>query len=209
VVVVIDVVRAFTVTACALARGAAEVVYVEEVEQARAVAAGIPGAVLSAEVDGLPVPGVAISNSPTLVSAADLAGRTLVQRSTAGVPALVGASATADRLLAASLVVAGATAARLRAEDPPLVTLLPSRTDHLEDVACADYLEGLLAGGDPDLEALLRPFRASERYLELASGDRPGFPATDLEIALDLDRFDFALPVERGADGLLRVRRSR
>ena len=41
---------------------------------------------------------------------------------------------------------------------------------------------------------------------ELATGTRPGFPATDLDLALALDRFDFPLPVETGEDGLLRVR---
>ena len=206
--VVIDVLRAFTVSACALAGGAAEVVYVPGLEDARALAAAIPGALLSAEVDGLPVPGVAISNSPTMVTNTDLGGRTLVQRSSAGVQALAMAAPTASGLLAAGLVVAGATAAEIIRRQPPLVTVLPSRTDHQEDTACAGYLEGLLRGERPDLDALLAPFLASDRYRELARGGVPGFPASDLEIALDLDRFDFALPVETGADGRLRVRRS-
>ena len=140
-----------------------------------------------------------------MILAAELRGRTLVQSSSAGVPALTAAAATAERLLVASLVVAEATVARLRVESPDLVTLLPSRTDHEEDVACADYLERRLAGDSPDLAALLAPFKSSARYRELESGERPGFPATDMEIALDLDRFDFALPVEL-RDGLLRVR---
>jgi 2-phosphosulfolactate phosphatase len=205
-VVVIDVLRAFTVSAYALAGGAREILYVADLERARQVAAAIPGAVLSAEVDGLPVEGVAISNSPTQVAAADLAGRTLVQRSSAGVQALAAVSSRAEGLLAASLVVAGATAAEILRRRPRLVTLLPSVPDHDEDVACAGALEELLQGGRPDLDALLGPLRASQRYAELASGTRPGFPATDLDLALALDRFDFPLPVETGEDGSLLVR---
>jgi len=72
VVVVIDVLRAFTVSAYAIAGGAREVLYVADLEHARRVAARIPDAILSAEVDGLPVAGVEISNSPTMVAAADL-----------------------------------------------------------------------------------------------------------------------------------------
>lgn len=205
-VIVIDVLRAFTVSAYALAGAAREVLYVADLERAQEVAAGIPGAVLSAEVDGLPVPGVAISNSPTMIAAADLVGRTLVQRSSAGVQSLAAAAAGATLLFAAALVVAGATARRVLELEPELVTLVASRPDHPEDGACAAYLAGLLEGGRPDLEALLAPLRASGRYAQLASGAVPGFPATDLDLALALDRFDFALAVERGEDGLLRVR---
>jgi 2-phosphosulfolactate phosphatase len=207
VVVVIDVFRAFTVSAYALAGGAREVVYVADLERAREVASGIPGAVLSAEVDGLPVAGVPISNSPTMIEAADLTGRTLVQRSSAGVQSLVAATG-ATRLFATGLVVAGATARAVLGLTPELVTLVASRADHPEDGACAAYLAGLLEGSEPDLDDLLEPLRASGRYAELATGAVPGFPATDLALALDLDRFDFTLPVERGEDGFLRVRRS-
>lgn len=204
--VVIDVLRAFTVSAYALAGGARDVVFVANLEEARLVAAAIPGALLCAEVDGLPVEGIPISNSPTQVAAADLAGRTLVQRSSAGVQALAAVAPHAEGLLAACLVVAGATAAEVRRRRPEVVTLLPSVPEHAEDAACADALEQLLGGGRPDLDALLAPLRASERYAELASGLRPGFPATDLDLALVLDRFDFPLPVETGEGGLLRIR---
>ena len=79
----------------------------------------------------------------------------------------------------------------------------------IEDAACAAYLAGLLGGRNPDLEELLGTLRASGRYAQLAEGAVPGFPAGDLDLALALDRFDFALPVERDEGrGLLRVRRS-
>jgi 2-phosphosulfolactate phosphatase len=206
VVVVIDVLRAFTVSAYALAGGAKEVVYVAEVEAAIRVAEAIPGALLSAEVDGLPVAGIPISNSPTMIAAADLEGRTLVQRSSAGVQALL-AAVEADALLGGALVVAGATVRRIAELEPELVTLVASRPDHAEDTACAAYLAGLLGGELPDLDSLLAPLRASDRYSELAAGRWPGFPASDLELALAADRFDFPLAVETGEDGLLRVRR--
>jgi 2-phosphosulfolactate phosphatase len=206
VVVVIDVLRAFTVSAYALAGGAREVVYVAEVEEAIRVAEAIPGALLSAEVDGLPVAGIAISNSPTMIAAANLEGRTLVQRSSAGVQALL-AAVEADALLGGALVVAGATVRRIAELEPELVTLVASRPDHAEDIACAAYLAALLGEGRPDLASLLAPLRASDRYLELAAGRWPGFPASDLELALVADRFDFPLSVATGADGLLRVRR--
>src|SRR5438445_13110230 len=83
-VVVIDVLRAFTVSAYALAGGARECRLVRTVQEARALAETIPGSVICAEEDALPVDGIAISNSPTQIRETDLSDRILIQRSTAG-----------------------------------------------------------------------------------------------------------------------------
>lgn len=203
VVVVIDVVRAFSVSAYALAAGAPECWLVGDLDEARSLAAGLKGALLSAEVDGLPVDGIPLSNSPTLLLRAGVAGRPLVQRTTSGVQGMVAATG-ADRLFAGSLVVASATARALRAQGPELVTLVATGEDrgHPEDRACAVYLEGLLAGRRPDLGALLTPLYATERYRQVAEGRWPGFPPGDLDLCLAADRFDFAMPVEQAEPGL-------
>jgi 2-phosphosulfolactate phosphatase len=202
-VVVIDVLRAFTVSAYALAGGATECRLVAEVEAARALAARLPGAIVSAEVEGLPVPGIAISNSPTMVRDLDLRGRVLVQRSSSGTQCVL-AAGHAERLYAASLVVATATATVIREAAPEVVTLIASGADrgHPEDRACADYLEAMLLGRRCDLQQLLRPLRESQRHAELMAGGWPGFPASDLELALAADRFEFAMPVTRDELGL-------
>jgi hypothetical protein len=46
--------------------------------------------------------------------------------------------------------------------------------------------------------------RRTERYQRLRSGAWPGFPPTDLDLSLQADAFDFAMPVTR-AEGYLRV----
>jgi 2-phosphosulfolactate phosphatase len=201
--VVIDVLRAFSVSAYALAGGAVECRLVAEVDEARALAGCIEGAVVSAEVDGLPVEGIAISNSPTMVRDADLRGRTLVQRTSSGTQGVV-AAAGAERLFACSLTVASATARAIQAGDPELVTLVATGADrgHPEDAACAAYVEAVLRGEQPDLDALLGPLYATERYQRLVRGGWPGFPASDVELSLAADRFDFAMPVARDELGL-------
>ena len=204
-VVVIDVLRAFTVSAYALAGGARECRLVRTVDDARRLAAGTEGAVVSAEENALPVEGIAISNSPTRITETDLRGRILIQRSTAGTQCAV--VTRADDMFAASLVVAGATAQACLLRQPATVTLVAS-ADHPEDHACARYIEGLLRGNEPDLDRLLEPVRASERYRRVAGGTWPGFPPSDLELALVADRFDFAMPMTR-ADDFVRVIASR
>src|SRR5215467_5463174 len=166
-VVVIDVLRSFTVSAYALARGARECRLVKTVAEARELAAATPDSVLCAEEDALPVPGVPISNSPTAINATDMTGKFLIQRSTAGTQ--VAAAVAGDEILAASLVVARATADACLSKRPSTITLVAS-ADHPEDHACASYIESLLKGESlPDLETLLGPLRASDRYRRVMS----------------------------------------
>jgi 2-phosphosulfolactate phosphatase len=200
-VVVIDVLRSFTVSAYALAGGARECRLVTTVDEARALASESPGAVLCVEVDGLPVPGIAISNSPTQIRAIDLTDRIVIQRSSAGTPVV--AAVEGDDIFAGSLVVARATVQACLSRRPETLTLIASG-DFPEDHACARYMEAIANAEEPDIEQLLQPLRRSDRYRRFATGEWPGFPATDLDLALVPDRFDFAMPVAREA-GYLRV----
>ncbi len=194
IVVVIDVLRSFTVSAYALAGGARECRLVRTVGEARALAAQTPDSILCAEEEALPVADIAISNSPTQIRAIDLTGRILIQRSSAGTQ--VAAAVEGEDMFAASLVVASATAQACLLREPEIVTLVAS-ADHPEDHACARYIEAVIRGEDPDLDRLLRPVREGERYGRALSGGWPGFPASDLELSLTADRFDFAMPVTR------------
>src|SRR5438128_12583657 len=193
-VVVIDVLRSFTVSAYALAGGARECRLVKTVAEARALAARIPGAVVCAEEDALPVEGIAISNSPTKIQETDLEDRILIQRSTAGTQ--VAAAVENGDMWAASLVVARSTVQACLLRKPETLTLIAS-ADHPEDHACAAYMEAIVREEEPDLERLLQPLRESDRFRRAMSGKWPGCPATDLELALPADRLDFATPITR------------
>jgi 2-phosphosulfolactate phosphatase len=203
VVVVIDVLRSFTVSAYALAGGARECRLVTTVDEARKLAEATPGAVICAEEDALPVADIPISNSPTQVRALDLKGKVLIQRSTAGTQ--VAARVESDDIFAASLVVARATVQACLLRNPRTLTLVAS-ADHPEDHACAAYMEGLVHGDTPDVDRLLDPLRKTDRYRRVKSGAWLGFPPTDLELSLKPDVFDFAMPVARFA-GYLRLER--
>ena len=79
--------------------------------------------------------------------------------------------------------------------------VFPGR-DGDEDIACADYLAALLRGEPIDSGELVRRVRDSDAGRLFADPADPVFPASDLELCTDVDRFDFALHVER-RDGLL------
>lgn len=226
VVVVIDVLRAFTSAAYALDAGAREIVLVGETAEAFALQAQTPGALLMGEINGAPIPGFDFGNSPapyliTDLRGADGMGRRLIQRTTHGTQGVV-RSTGAETILAASFVVAAATVAHLRRLNPARVTFVvtgwegdlagdgtpPQGAWGDEDAACADYLTALLQGEQPDPQPYLdRVWNAPTAAL-FRNPARSEYPVTDLDLCTALDRFAFALPVTR-QDGLHVLRRAR
>src|SRR2546425_11644655 len=80
VVIVIDVIRAFTVAAYAFAGGASRLWLVRTVEEAHALRAKNPQALLAGEIGGRLIDGFDFNNSPSLIAATDIRGRVIIQR---------------------------------------------------------------------------------------------------------------------------------
>ncbi len=202
-VVVIDVLRAFSTAAFALAGGASRVIPVGTLEEALEFKRAHPGWLACGEINGEPRPGFDLTNSPTRLLEMDLRGRTLVQRTSAGTQGVV-RSVAAGTLLAASFVVAEATVRHIRALAPGQVTFVVtggSLDGGAEDLACARYLEARLKGLDPDPATHLEQVRLAPDARPFLDPSRPQFPESDLAYCTDLDRFDFAMPVRR-EDGM-------
>lgn len=232
VVVVIDVIRAFTTAAFAFGAGAGRILLVEGVEEALALRGRFPGAVVMGEVGGRRPPGFDLGNSPAALRSLHYAGTPFIQRTSAGTQGVVrvfsspaspltpalslaqhpfGAQGRGSQkwVLAASFPVASATAALIRRLQPFQVSfvitgIFPGGLGD-EDAALADYLERLL-GPDPVPDSA--PYL--QRVRESVSGRRlfndpadPDFSPADLDCCTDLDRFPFALPVRRENDLLI------
>ena len=204
-VVVIDVLRAFTTAAYAFAAGARDIVLVGTVDEVLALRERFPGALAMGEVGGLPVDVFDLDNSPAALVGRDLSGRRLIHRTTAGTQGVV-RSLQAETLLASSFVCASATARFIRRHAPVAVTMVVTGVlddrDGDEDAAYADYLAALLRGETPDIAPFLRRVRESTSGRMFADPAQPEYPAADLECAAEVDRFDFAMLVQR-RDGLL------
>jgi 2-phosphosulfolactate phosphatase len=203
-VVVVDVIRAFTVAAYAFSAGAQDITLVGTVEEALSLRERIPKALVMGEVDGLQPAGFDLGNSPSALTGLDLSGRRLIQRTSAGTQGVVCSSARADTLLAGSLCCASATAGYVQRLSPATVTFvitgisaMTEENDGDEDIACADYVEALLRGEAPDAAPIVQ--RVLESYAARMFSDptRPEFPASDLEYCVDVDRFDFAMRITR------------
>ena len=205
VVIVIDVIRAFTVAAYAFAGGASRLWLVRTTDEAFALRQREPEALLAGEIGGRLIPGFDFNNSPSLMATANVQGRTIIQRTGAGTQGAAGAI-NAAHLLICSLVNARATAhyARTLADTTGgLVTLLPTeeglpsslRYRAGEDTVCADYLEALLRdqeNASTQLAENIARLESTGRFDFFKPGDF-NFPIEDIALIKAVDRFDFVM----------------
>jgi 2-phosphosulfolactate phosphatase len=214
IAVVIDVLRAFSCAAFMMHLGAEKIFLVAEPEAALKLQRE-KGCLAVGEVDGMRVHGFDLGNSPASILAAGrslFAGRTVAQRTSAGVTGAVAAAQRSDAVILGSYVTAGAIARYIKkmAPSPEAVSLVAMGSAGTEitpdDEACADYIEHLLTGKPYDhLTALQRVVEhaCTQKFLR---GDQPHYPPEDPVYCLQRDLFDFVL-IAMLEDGQLVARR--
>ncbi len=202
-VVAIDVLRAFTTAAYLFSKGVKEIILVSGVEEAFSLREAMPDCLILGEVHGVKVSGFDLGNSPSELVDRNLSGKRIIQRTTAGTQGVVLAT-KAKKILTAALTNVSATARYIKRLSPEKVTLIhtgahPEDGWGDEDVACADAIENLLLGGSVDWKNITRRVRHS-RSASHFDGTKFDYPPEDLELALEIDRFAFAMLVDRKND---------
>lgn len=179
--VVIDVVRAFTVSHYAFLRGAERMMLVPDVAEALAARKELPHALLAGEIGGLPIEGFDLDNSPRRFAATDLKGRTIIQKTTNGVKAALN-SLNAPTVLVTGFSNARATAAYL-AELGTIgrINLVASHPTGDEDLACAEYIRSLLLGEEMAVEQVQRRIRGSDTAQKFLDPAQPAFDPADID----------------------------
>src|SRR5436190_2362832 len=162
IVVVIDVLRAFTCSALMFRYGIRDLALVRTAEEALAFRSADPGYLVPGEVKGRKVDGFDVGNSPAdIVRKGEpfFKGRRVAARSSAGTQGVLASASRARQLILGSYLTAAATAAYIR--DAARVDALVAGEDvtvslvamgfegirpSIEDERCADYLQHLLVG---------------------------------------------------------------
>lgn len=209
--VVIDVLRATTTIAYALAAGARDVLPCLTIDDARAMAANLPrGQVLLAgERGGLPIVGFDLGNSPAEFTPEVVAGKTVVMTTTNGTKALLHCR-NAARILAGSFANLSAICSAV--EDGSRVDLVCAGTDGQvtdEDLLVAGAIVTRLAAESdwqlsPEAEQAARHWREvmgtddeGQRSARLLAAMRSGLGgrnlveigmAADIALAAQIDR---------------------
>jgi 2-phosphosulfolactate phosphatase len=220
IVVVIDVLRAFSCSALMFHYGIRDLALVKTPQEALGFRERDRDYLVAGEVKGVKVEGFDIGNSPAdIVSKGEFffRGRRVAARSSAGTQGVLAAAANAELVMLGSYMTAAATAAciRERAGRDTAVTIVAMGFEGIrtsvEDERCGDYIEHLLGVGagfsrpydhlqaiwdclhDPEIAASLR-------------GEHDYRPKEDIVLALQRDLFDFVM-VGRLEDGHVRVTR--
>ena len=202
IVLVIDVLRAFSTAAYAFSCGAKEIMLVSGVEEALALKEQTPNSKVMGEVGGLPPEGFHFGNSPTRIIEQDLTGVTLIKRTGAGTQGAV-RSKNANTMLAVSFVVAKATMEYVLRLNPQEVTfVVTGGMDNAEDLACAEFLQKQFLGQVVDKYEYIHRVISSRDALQHME-DHPQFPKSDLDYCTRINTFDFAMPITRKNNQLI------
>jgi len=155
---------------------------------------------LAGEVNGYPIEGFDLPNSPSAIVNINLTDQRLAMRTTAGTQGVV-RSASATHLYVASLCVATATAASIKKHNPESVTFIETgvkpKGGGEEDIACSDYISSIINGSPISVSSVqnrIRDSRAASKFCEQNDGV---FPNSDLELSLEIDCLSFAMIVTR------------
>lgn len=197
VVIIVDVLRAFSNAAYAFSRGAKEIILVSKVSEALDLKSQIPNSKAMGEVGGLPPEGFDFGNSPTQTRELDLSGLTIIQRTGAGTQGAVLAK-NAEVMLAASFVVADATVKYVLDLSPSEITfVITGGEKNDEDLACAEFLEKQFTGEVIETWSYIRRVYESKDAIPHLDPNQPEFPESDLDYCTRINAFDFAMPIAR------------
>jgi 2-phosphosulfolactate phosphatase len=211
IVVIIDVLRAFSCSALMFHYGIRDLALVKTPQEALGFRERDPDYLVAGEVKGVKVEGFDLGNSPAdIVSRGEsfFRGRRVVARSSAGTQGVLAAAANAERVMLGSYMTAAATAGyiRERAGHDTTVTIVAMGFEgvrsSIEDERCGDYLEYLLVGKPYDhLQAIWDCLHDPEIAASLR-GEHDYRPKEDIVLALQRDVFDFAMMARLGPGDL-------
>ena len=199
--VVIDVFRAFSTACYVFAAGAEKIIPVEHVEEAFELKKALPDVIMLGERFERKVPGFDFGNSPTHIINQNFKGKTIVMTTSSGTKGIANAS-LADEIVTGSFVNAGAIIRYIQQKDPLVVSLVcmgyEGRYPTQEDTFLAEYIRDKLQGTEPDFDQMKEMLAIGDGARLLDPANHEWSPASDFELCLDPNRFDFVLKIEKG-----------
>lgn len=202
-VIVVDVLRAFTTTHMAFLCNADRILCVQTIDRAFKLQDADAELILVGEKDGYPISGFDFGNSPAMILEHDLTGKSVVLRTTNGVRALLDARG-ARHVVATGMTNLPATVGyvhncALNVERPFHVNIVASDPRSDEDLACAELLQDALLGGDwkQKLEGVRQRVRDSSSAEKFRDPQRAEFSLADLSLSLEIYPSEFAMVLDQ------------
>ena len=201
--VVIDVFRAFSTACYVFAAGAEKIIPVEHVEEAFNLKKILTNVVMLGERLERKVPGFDFGNSPTHIMDQNFNGKTIIMTTSSGTRGIANATQS-DEIITGSFVNAEAIVNYIRKKEPAEVSLVcmgyEGRYPTQEDTFLAEYIRARLLNKETNFDEMKQILRPGDGARLLDPANHEWSPATDFELCLDLNRFDFVLKIEKGED---------
>ena len=198
--IIIDVIRAFTVSHLAFHQGVKKIYLVKETEEAFKLKKYNPNYLLFGEINGLPIAGFDGDNSPVNLKKMDLRERILVQRTTNGVECVLN-NLDAKYILVTGYSCAINTVCFVKNLTFPLdlkvINIIASNPTGDQDFACAEYIRDLILGSKPvDIEQTKARIVNSHAAKKFFDGNNPSFNQEDIHACLEEIDTTFAMHVD-------------
>jgi len=201
--VVIDVFRAFSTACYVFAAGASKIIPVEHVEEAFELKKILKDVVMLGERNERKVPGFDFGNSPTHIMNQDFNEKTIIMTTSSGTRGIANAT-LADEIITGSFVNAEAIISYIRQRNPAELSLVcmgyEGRYQTQEDTFLAEYVRDRLQNKETDFEKMKQILRTGDGARLLDPANDEWSPASDFELCLDPDRFNFVLKIEKLQD---------
>jgi 2-phosphosulfolactate phosphatase len=203
--VIIDVFRAFSVS-CYLVNNGAERIYpVGSIEEAFRLKELNPDFILIGERHEKKCEGFDFGNSPTHILGVDFTGKSVIHTTSSGTQGISNA-VNASEILTGSFVNTRAIARYLLMKNPNVVSLVSMGYEGLrasqEDDFCADYIENEIIGVETDFNSMVEILKTGDGARLLDPKNHAHSPASDFDLCLDRDKFNFVLIVKKDESGL-------
>jgi 2-phosphosulfolactate phosphatase len=202
IVVVIDVLRAFTCAAMMLRYGVSELVLVATAEEAVALRLVDPSWLIAGEIGGKQVEGFDLWNSPAEIARKGesyFRQRKVALRSSSGVQGAIAVKDSVQEIIVTGYSTASAVARYIRSKEDKdlLVTVLGMGSEgkhkSIEDEFCGDYIEHLLTNTAYDHLSAVWECLHHPAISNSFRGEQPCMPVEDVVLSLQRDLFDFVM----------------
>ncbi len=202
IIVVIDVLRAFTSAHVAFTQGARQIRMVDSITAGLALKEQQPDYILAGEVQGLPVPGFDLPNSPFQLSQCNFQSKTLILKTTYGTKAALHAL-SGTQVFVAGFINAKQTAFYIKklgsTSHSLFITLIASHPTSDEDLACAEYIRDHLTGHHSQTaDEITQRIQRSEGAKKFHDRSQVAFDPRDLDICAKESDSPIVLGVEKG-----------
>lgn len=197
-VVVIDVLRAFSTTCYCFQNNAEKIFAAETIEQALLLKKQYPKSILIGERKGLPIEGFDYTNSPAQIKDIDFTGKSIILTTTAGTKGIA-LSTNSEETITGAFINSNAIISYIKQKNPSIVSFVCTDDSYYdnEDYLCASYLKSLL-------EDKPRSFAAIKTYLTqhpctdgFIRKPYTKYSIEDFSLCMEADKFNFVIKANR------------